>query len=131
MPIFDPGFSNSSHGFRPGRSAHDAVRAAQSYVAAGNRFVVDLDLEKFFDRVNHDVLMARVVRKVNDKQALRRSTRNDPMGASIPFRLPFWKTGACGAYENAQSVVLNMFFGAGCDAFACLIVKRLVKPIAA
>ena len=57
-PIFDPDFSNSSYGFRPGRSAHDAVRAAQAYVAAGNRFVVDLDLEKFFDRVNHDVLMA-------------------------------------------------------------------------
>jgi len=71
MPIFDPGFSNSSYGFRPGRSAHDAVRAAQSYVAAGNRFVADLDLEKFFDRVNHDVLMARVVRKVKDKQVLR------------------------------------------------------------
>lgn len=71
MPIFDPGFSNSSYGFRPGRSAHDAVRAAQSYVAHGNRFVVDLDLEKFFDRVNHDVLMARVARKVKDKRVLR------------------------------------------------------------
>lgn len=71
MPIFDPGFSNSSYGFRPGRSAHNAVRAAQSYVANGNRFVVDLDLEKFFDRVNHDVLMARVARKVKDKLVLR------------------------------------------------------------
>lgn len=71
MPIFDPGFSNSSYGFRLGRSAHDAVRAAQSYVAAGNRFVVDLDLEKFFDKVNHDVLLARVARKVKDKQVLR------------------------------------------------------------
>jgi len=71
MPIFDPGFSNSSYGFRPGRSAHDAVRAAQSYVAAGNCVVVDLDLEKFFDRVNHDVLLARVARKVEDKQVLR------------------------------------------------------------
>ena len=71
MPIFDPGFSTSSFGFRPKRSAHDAVRAAQSYVAAGKRFVVDLDLEKFFDRVNHDVLMARVARKVEDKQVLR------------------------------------------------------------
>ena len=49
MPVFDPGFSNSSYGFRPGRSAHDAVRAAQCYVAAGNRFVVDLDLEKFLN----------------------------------------------------------------------------------
>jgi RNA-directed DNA polymerase len=71
MPIFDPGFSNSSYGFRPGRSAHGAVRAAQSHIAAGLRFVVDLDLEKFFDRVNHDVLMARVARKVADKQVLR------------------------------------------------------------
>jgi len=71
MPIFDPGFSNSSFGFRPGRSAHGAVLAAQSHMAAGRRFVVDLDLEKFFDRVNHDVLMARVARKVADKQVLR------------------------------------------------------------
>jgi RNA-directed DNA polymerase len=52
MPIFDPGFSNSSYGFRPGRSAHQAVLAAQSYIAAGNRFVVDLDLEKFLDVVS-------------------------------------------------------------------------------
>jgi RNA-directed DNA polymerase len=71
MPIFDPDFSNSSYGFRPGRSAHGAVLAAQSHIAAGLRFVVDLDLEKFFDRVNHDVLMARVARKVADKQVLR------------------------------------------------------------
>jgi RNA-directed DNA polymerase len=71
MPIFDPDFSTSSYGFRPGRSAHDAVLAARSHVAGGRRFVVDLDLEKFFDRVNHDVLMARVARKVRDKRVLR------------------------------------------------------------
>lgn len=70
-PIFDPGFSNSSHGFRPKRSAHDAVLAAQSHIEAGHRFVVDIDLEKFFDRVNHDVLMARVARKVSDPRVLR------------------------------------------------------------
>lgn len=70
-PLFDPGFSSSSYGFRPGRSAHDAVLAARSHMAAGRRFVVDLDLEKFFDRVNHDVLMARVARRVADKRALR------------------------------------------------------------
>jgi RNA-directed DNA polymerase len=70
-PIFDPGFSDASYGFRPGRSAHDAVKAARSHVAADRRFVVDLDLEKFFDRVNHDVLMARVARKVTDKRVLR------------------------------------------------------------
>jgi RNA-directed DNA polymerase len=70
-PLFDPGFSSSSYGFRPGRSAHDAVLTARSHMAAGRRIVVDLDLEKFFDRVNHDVLMARVARKVADKRVLR------------------------------------------------------------
>ncbi len=70
-PLFDPGFSDASYGFRPGRSAHQAVLAARAHVAAGRRFVVDLDLEKFFDRVNHDVLMARVARKVGDKRVLR------------------------------------------------------------
>jgi RNA-directed DNA polymerase len=71
MPLFDPGFSHHSYGFRPGRSAHDAVKAARAQVACGKRFVVDMDLEKFFDRVNHDVLMARVARKVGDKRVLR------------------------------------------------------------
>jgi RNA-directed DNA polymerase len=69
--IFDPHFSDSSYGFRPGRSSQDAVKAAQGYVGSGYRFVVDLDLEKFFDRVNHDVLMARVARRVKDKRLLR------------------------------------------------------------
>ncbi|MEA1677629.1 group II intron reverse transcriptase/maturase [Nitrospirillum sp. BR 11163] len=71
MPVFDPDFSGSSYGFRPGRSTHQAVRAARSHMAAGLRWVVDLDLEKFFDRVNHDVLMARVARKVRDRRVLR------------------------------------------------------------
>jgi len=70
-PVFDPHFSGSSFGFRPGRGCHDAVRAAQGHVEAGYRFVVDIDLEKFFDRVNHDVLMARVARRVGDKRLLR------------------------------------------------------------
>ncbi len=70
-PIFDSGFSESSYGFRKGRSAHQAVRKAHEYVKAGNDWVVDLDLEKFFDRVNHDVLMSRVARKVKDKRVLR------------------------------------------------------------
>lgn len=69
-PIFDPSFSGSSYGFRPGRSAHDAVQQARAYVREGRRWVVDLDLEKFFDRVNHDILMARVARKVKDKRVL-------------------------------------------------------------
>ncbi len=69
-PIFDLGFSESSYGFRPNRSAHMAVKQSQSYVASGKRWVVDIDLEKFFDRVNHDMLMARIVRKVKDKRLL-------------------------------------------------------------
>jgi len=71
QPLFDPEFSDSSYGFRPGRNAHQAVKAAQGYVAEGKRWVVDLDLEKFFDRVNHDVLMARVARKVGDERVLK------------------------------------------------------------
>jgi len=70
-PIFDPHFSDNSYGFRPGRGCHDAVKAAQAHVEAGYRFVVDMDLEKFFDRVNHDVLMVRVARRVKDKRLLR------------------------------------------------------------
>ena len=69
-PIFDPTFSDGSFGFRPGRGTHGAVRRAREYMAAGHRWVVDLDLEKFFDRVNHDVLMARVARRVKDKRVL-------------------------------------------------------------
>jgi len=69
-PLFDPNFSPRSYGFRPDRSAHQAVRQAREYVAEGRRWVVDIDLEKFFDRVNHDMLMARVSRKVGDKRVL-------------------------------------------------------------
>ena len=71
QPIFDPSFSEHSYGFRPKRSAHDAVKAAQRYIAAGRRWVVDVDLEKFFDRVNHDVLMGRLARKITDARLLR------------------------------------------------------------
>ncbi len=69
-PLFDPDFSDSSYGYRPGRSAWQAVKAARRHVADGKRWVVDLDLEKFFDRVNHDILMSRVARKVRDKRVL-------------------------------------------------------------
>jgi group II intron reverse transcriptase/maturase len=69
-PIFDPTFSAYSFGFRPGRSAHDAVKLAREYIEAGYEWVVDIDLAKFFDQVNHDKLMARIWRKVKDKRVL-------------------------------------------------------------
>jgi RNA-directed DNA polymerase len=71
QPIFEPHFSESSYGFRPGRSASQAVKAAQRYVQAGKRWVVDIDLEKFFDRVNHDILMSRVARRIKDERVLK------------------------------------------------------------
>jgi RNA-directed DNA polymerase len=71
QPRLDPQFSPESFGFRPGRSAQGAVLRARAHMAAGYRWVVDLDLEKFFDRVNHDVLMSRVARRVKDKRLLR------------------------------------------------------------
>ena len=70
-PIFDRHFSRSSYGFREGRNAHQAVLQARRYVAEGKRWVVDIDLEKFFDRVNHDVLMSRVARRIQDKRVLK------------------------------------------------------------
>jgi RNA-directed DNA polymerase len=70
-PIFDPTFSESSYGFRRGRSAHQGVEQARQYVVEGYRWVVDIDLEKFFDRVNHDILMSRIARRVKDKRVLR------------------------------------------------------------
>mgnify|MGYP002787295751 CR=1 FL=1 len=71
QPIFEGEFSDSSFGFRPRRSAHQAVRRAQSYVKAGYRIVVDMDLEKFFDRVNHDILMSRLAKRISDKRLLK------------------------------------------------------------
>jgi RNA-directed DNA polymerase len=70
-PILEPHFSERSYGFRPGRSAHQALKQGQAYVAEGRAVVVDIDLEKFFDRVNHDVLMARLARHVADVRVLR------------------------------------------------------------
>ncbi len=71
QPLIDPTFSKSSYGFRPGRRAQDAVLQAQRYVQEGYRVVVDVDLERFFDRVNHDVLMDRLSKRINDKAVLR------------------------------------------------------------
>ncbi len=70
QPRFDPTFSEHSHGFRPRRSAHDAVREAKRYVQQGRRWVVDVDLEAFFDRVNHDVLMGRLAKRIEDRRVL-------------------------------------------------------------
>ena len=69
--IFDPTFSAHSFGFRPGKSAHDAVRAAQNYIQAGKDWVVDMDITQFFDRVNHDILMHRIGQTIRDKRVLR------------------------------------------------------------
>jgi len=71
QPRFDPTFSEHSHGFRPGRRAHDAVRAARKHIQGGRRWVVDVDLEKFFDRVNHDVLMGKLENRIGDRRLLR------------------------------------------------------------
>jgi group II intron reverse transcriptase/maturase len=70
QPGFDAGFSEHSYGFRPGRSAHQAVTAARRFVQEGRRFVVDVDLEKFFDRVNHDVLMSKLAERIRDRRVL-------------------------------------------------------------
>ncbi len=70
-PIFDPNFSDSSYGFRPGRSAHDAMRAAQRQAKAGRTWVVDIDISRFFDHVNHDILMGRIGKTIRDKRVLR------------------------------------------------------------
>jgi len=83
QPRFDPTFSQHSYGFRPGRGAHDAVNAAQRLIQEGRRWVVDVDLEKFFDRVNHDVLMGRLAKRIMDKRLLRLSRRYLEAGMMI------------------------------------------------
>lgn len=87
MPIFDPDFSDFSYGFRPGRSAHDAVYQTREYIREGYRVAVDMDLSKFFDTVNHDVLMHRVARKVRDKHVLRLIGRYLRAGVMVSGRL--------------------------------------------
>ena len=71
QPLIDPTFSEHSHGFRPARRAHDAVLAAQSFVQSGKKVVVDVDLEKFFDRVNHDILIDRLSKRIHDAGVIR------------------------------------------------------------
>jgi RNA-directed DNA polymerase len=70
-PLIDPSFSQHSHGFRPGRRAHDAVKAARAFAQAGKHVVVDVDLEKFFDRVNHDILIDRLSKRIADAGVIR------------------------------------------------------------
>ena len=83
QPRFDPTFSSSSYGFRPGRRAHDAVCRAQQYVQQGKHIVVDVDLERFFDRVNHDVLMSRLARRIEDKRLLQLIRRFLEVGVMV------------------------------------------------
>ena len=83
QPIFDPTFSEHSYGFRPNRSAQDAVRAAQGYVQAGKDWVVDMDITKFFDHVHHDILMTRIGQVVRDKRMLKLIGRYLRAGAMI------------------------------------------------
>ena len=93
MPMFDPGFSDYSYGFRPGRSAHDAVYQVREYIQEGYRVAVDMDLSKFFDTVNHDVLMHRVARKVRNKRVLRLIGKYLRAGVVINGRLQATRKG--------------------------------------
>jgi RNA-directed DNA polymerase len=92
-PIFDPTFSESSFGFRPGRSAHDAVYQARRYIQEGYTIAVDMDLSKFFDTVQHDVLMHRLSRKVRDKRVLRLIGKYLRAGVMIDGRLQETRVG--------------------------------------
>ena len=93
MPIFDPNFSDHSYGFRPGRSAHNAVYQIREYIRQGYRVAVDMDLSKFFDTVNHDVLMHRVARKVRDKRVLRLIGKYLRAGVMVNGRLQATRRG--------------------------------------
>ncbi len=95
--IFDDGFSESSYGFRAGRSAHDAVRAARGYVEAGKDWVVDIDIERFFDTMNQDLLMARVARVIRDKRVLRLIGRYLRAGALVGGE---WKPSRAGTPQG-------------------------------
>jgi RNA-directed DNA polymerase len=83
QPLIDPTFSDHSYGFRPGRSAHDAVRQMRDYVVEGREWVVDIDLEKFFDRVNHDILMGRLAKRIEDPRVLRAIRRYLEAGVMV------------------------------------------------
>jgi len=93
VPIFDPGFSEYSFGFRPGRSAHDAVNQVREYIREGFKVAIDMDLSKFFDTVNHDVLMHRVARKVDDKRVLKVIGKYLRAGVKVNGRLQMTRMG--------------------------------------
>ena len=93
QPIFDPTFSEWSFGFRPNRSAHDAVKTVRGFINAGYKIVVDVDLSKFFDRVNHDILMARVARKVKDKRVLKLIGRYLRAGTQVDGKIQTTREG--------------------------------------
>ncbi|MBU2622686.1 MAG: group II intron reverse transcriptase/maturase [Proteobacteria bacterium] len=93
MPIFDPEFSDSSYGFRPGRSAHDAVYKVREYIKEGYRIAVDMDLSEFFDTVNHDVLMHRVARIIKDKRVLKLIGKYLRAGVVVNGRLQVTRKG--------------------------------------
>jgi len=107
QPILDPTFSEHSYGFRPGRNAHDAVLAAQSYVQSGRRVVVDVDLEKFFDRVDHDILIDRLQKRGPLSQLLPTScsmkwTRRWSVGAIASCATPTMRTSTFAAAGRAN-----------------------------
>ena len=87
QPIFDPQFSDSNHGFRPKRSCHRAVKQARRIIDTGYGYALDMDLEKFFDTVNHDILMRRLARKVEDKRVLRLIGRFLRAGVQVEGRI--------------------------------------------
>jgi RNA-directed DNA polymerase len=91
--IFDPTFSEHSYGLRPGRKAHDAVRAAQGYLRAGQDWVVDRDIAQFFDHVNHDILMTRMGQTIRDKRVLRLIGRYLRAGARLEGVVIYSKEG--------------------------------------
>jgi RNA-directed DNA polymerase len=93
MPLFDPGFSDHSYGFRPGKSAHDAVFKVREYIREGYRIAVDMDLSKFFDTVNHDVLMHRMAQKGRDKRVLRLIGKYLRAGVNVNGRLVVTRKG--------------------------------------
>ncbi len=99
QPIFEPGFSESSYGYRPGRSAQQAMQAARRYVREGRRWVVDLDLERFFDMVNHDVLMSKVEHRVKDRRVLKLIRRYLEAGL-MRDGLVQWRAAVAAAVEH-------------------------------